>query len=79
MTPGQGASAELVGSILIGSAGFTGLPVSTTHIVTSGIAGTMVAGGQGVQGAMLTRIALTWLVTLPVTILLAGGLFYVLD
>jgi PiT family inorganic phosphate transporter len=37
MTPGQGASAELVGSVLIGSAGFTGLPVSTTHIITSGV------------------------------------------
>ncbi len=79
MTPGQGASAELVGSILIGTAGFTGLPVSTTHIITSGIAGTMIAGGQGVQMGMLTRIALAWLFTLPVTILLSAGLFYVLD
>ena len=79
MTPGQGASAELVGSILIGTAGVTGLPVSTTHIITSGIAGTMIAGGQGVQLGMLTRIALAWLFTLPVTILLAAGLFYVLD
>ena len=79
MTPGQGASAELVGGILIGTAGFTGLPVSTTHIITSGIAGTMVAGGQGVQGGMLVRIGLAWLFTLPVTMLLAGVLFYVLD
>ncbi len=79
MTPGQGASAELVGSILIGTAGFTGLPVSTTHIITSGIAGTMIAGGQGVQGGMLVRIGLAWLFTLPVTILLGGGLFYLLD
>ncbi len=79
MTPGQGASAELVGSILIGTAGFTGLPVSTTHIITSGIAGTMVAGGQGVQGGMLVRIGLAWLFTLPVTMVLSGGLFYVLD
>lgn len=79
MTPGQGASAELVGSVLIGTAGFTGLPVSTTHIITSGIAGTMIAGGQGVQVGMLTRIALAWVFTLPVTILLAAGLFYVLD
>ena len=78
MTPGQGVSAELVGSVLIGTAGFTGLPVSTTHIITSGIAGTMVAGGQGVQGAVLTRIALTWVITLPVTILLSACLFYVL-
>ena len=78
MTPGQGLSAELVSSVLIGTAGFTGLPVSTTHIVTSGIAGTMVAGGQGVQGNMLLRIALTWIMTLPVTMLLSAGLFYVL-
>ncbi len=79
MTPGQGASAELVGSILIGTAGFTGLPVSTTHIITSGITGTMVAGGQGVERGMVIRIALAWVFTLPVTILLAGALFYVLD
>ena len=79
MTPGQGASAELVGAVLIGTAGFTGLPVSTTHIITSGIAGTMIAGGQGVQRGMLVRIGLAWLFTLPVTILLAGVLFYVLD
>ncbi len=78
MTPGQGASAELVGSVLIGVAGFTGLPVSTTHIITSGIAGTMVAGGQGVQMSMLTRIALAWVFTLPVTMLIAGGMFYLL-
>ncbi len=79
MTPGQGASAELVGGILIGTAGFTGLPVSTTHIITSGIAGTMVVGGQGVQGGMLIRIGLAWLFTLPVTMVLSGVLFYVLD
>jgi inorganic phosphate transporter, PiT family len=79
MTPGQGASAEFVGSILIGTAGFTGLPVSTTHIITSGIAGTMIAGGQGVQRGMLVRIALAWVFTLPITMLVAGALFYLLD
>lgn len=79
MTPGQGGSAELVGSILIGTAGFTGLPVSTTHIITSGIAGTMIAGGQGVQRGMLVRIGLAWLFTLPATIVIAGILFYLLD
>ena len=78
MTPGQGASAELIGAGLIGIAGFTGLPVSTTHIITSGIAGTMVAGGQGVQRSMLTRIALAWVFTLPATMLISGGLFYLL-
>ena len=78
MTPGQGASAELVGAALIGVAGFTGLPVSTTHVITSGIAGTMIAGGQGVQKAMLVRIGLAWALTLPVTMLVSGGLFYLL-
>lgn len=78
MTPGQGASAELIGSLLIGTAGFTGLPVSTTHIITSGIAGTMAVGGQGLQRSMMVRIVITWLVTLPVTIGLSAGLFYVL-
>ena len=79
MTPGQGASAELVGSVLIGTAGFTGLPVSTTHIITSGITGTMIAGGQGVQTGILVRIGMAWLFTLPATILISGVLFYILD
>ena len=79
MTPGQGASAELVGSVLITTAGITGLPVSTTHIITSGIAGTMIAGGQGVQRGMLVRIALAWLFTLPVTVAISAGLFWLLD
>jgi len=78
MTPGQGGSAELVGAVLIGVAGFSGLPVSTTHIITSGIAGTMVAGGQGVQGGMVSRIVMAWVFTLPATILIAGALFFLL-
>ncbi len=78
MTPGQGASAELVGAVLIGMAGFTGLPVSTTHIITSGIAGTMVTGGQGVQGGMVRRIVMAWVFTLPATMVIAGILFYLL-
>ncbi len=57
LTPAQGASAELVGAGLIATAGFTGLPVSTTHVITSGIAGTMVGSGSGVNRGMLLRIA----------------------
>lgn len=79
LTPAQGASAELVSSVLIGISGFTGLPVSTTHIVTSGIAGTMVSSGAGLRYGMLSRIAIAWLVTLPVTILIAASLYYLLD
>jgi inorganic phosphate transporter, PiT family len=78
LTPAQGASAELVSAVLIGTAGFTGLPVSTTHIVTSGIAGTMVTSGAGLQYGMISRILIAWLLTLPMTILIAGGLYYLL-
>jgi len=78
LTPAQGASAELVSAVLIGTAGFTGLPVSTTHIVTSGIAGTMVTSGAGLQYGMISRILMAWLLTLPMTILIAGGLYYLL-
>jgi inorganic phosphate transporter, PiT family len=79
LVPAQGASAELVAAGLIGFAGFTGYPVSTTHVVTGGIAGTMVASGAGVQPATLWRIALAWILTLPATITLSCGLFYLLS
>jgi PiT family inorganic phosphate transporter len=78
LTPAQGASAEVVAAILIGTAGFTGLPVSTTHIVTSGIAGTMVTSGAGLRYRMVSRIVIAWLITLPVTISIAAGLYYLL-
>lgn len=78
LTPAQGASAEVVSAALIGVAGFTGLPVSTTHIVTSGIGGTMVTAGAGLRYGMLSRVLTAWLLTLPVTIVVAGGLYYLL-
>jgi PiT family inorganic phosphate transporter len=79
LTPAQGASAEVVSALLIGTAGFTGLPVSTTHIVTSGIAGTMVSSGAGLQYGVISRIVTAWVLTLPVTICIAGGLYYLLS
>jgi inorganic phosphate transporter, PiT family len=79
LTPAQGASAELVSALLIGISGFTGFPVSTTHIVTSGIAGTMAGSGAGLKYGMLSRIAIAWLITLPVTIVIAASLYYLLD
>lgn len=66
LTPAQGASAELVGAGLIATAGYTGLPVSTTHIITAGIAGTMLGSGSGINRGMLVKIALAWICTLPV-------------
>ena len=79
LTPAQGAAAETVSAVLIGLSGFSGLPVSTTHIVTSGIAGTMVISGADLHFPMLSRIVIAWLVTLPVTILIAGGLYYLFE
>jgi PiT family inorganic phosphate transporter len=78
MTPAQGAAAEVVSAAVIGVAGFTGLPVSTTHIVTSGIGGTMVSAGAGLQYATISRIVMAWVFTLPVTILISAGIYYLL-
>jgi inorganic phosphate transporter, PiT family len=78
LTPAQGACAEVVAAILIGTAGFTGAPVSTTHIVTAGITGTMATARAGIRYGMISRILIAWVFTLPVTILVAGGLYYLL-
>jgi inorganic phosphate transporter, PiT family len=78
LTPAQGAATEVVSATLIGLAGVTGLPVSTTHIVTAGIGGTMVASGAGLKYSMIGRVIMAWVLTLPVTILISGGLYYVL-
>lgn len=74
----QGASAELVAMSTIGLAAWLGLPVSTTHVLSSGIAGTMVSQGAGVQGSTVTKIALAWVLTLPAAILLSALLYGVM-
>jgi phosphate/sulfate permease len=80
MSYAQGASAELVASMGIGLASAYGAPVSTTHMLSSGIAGSMVAkkGLKNLQKGTIKTIALTWILTLPVTIILSGGLFLLL-
>ncbi len=77
MSYAQGASAEIVASMGIGMASAYGLPVSTTHMLSSGIAGSMVAkkGLKNLQKGTIKTIALAWILTLPVTIVLSGGLF----
>ena len=75
LTYAQGAAAELVAALTIGGATYLALPVSTTQVVSSGIAGTMVANGNGVQGQTVTRILIAWALTLPATMLLSGGLY----
>jgi phosphate/sulfate permease len=71
----QGASAEIVAMGTIALADFGGLPVSTTQVLSSGIAGTMVANRSGLQLKTIRNIALAWVLTFPVSMLLAGVLF----
>jgi inorganic phosphate transporter, PiT family len=78
LTYAQGASAELVAMSLIQAADMYHLPVSTTHVLTSGVAGTMAANGSGLQWATVRNLLMAWVLTLPASILLAGGLYIVL-
>ncbi len=75
LTYAQGAAAELVAFGTIEAADLLGLPVSTTHILSSGIAGTMVANGSGIQKETVRNIVLAWVLTLPVCVLLGAALF----
>jgi PiT family inorganic phosphate transporter len=77
LTYAQGASAELVAAAMIGVADGLGLPVSTTHVLSSGVAGTMAANGSGLQMATVRNLVLAWVLTLPVSILLSGVLYYI--
>jgi PiT family inorganic phosphate transporter len=78
LTYAQGASAELVAMTLIQAADMYHLPVSTTHVLTSGVAGTMAANGTGLQWSTVRNLLMAWVLTLPASILLSGGLFIVL-
>jgi PiT family inorganic phosphate transporter len=75
LTYAQGASAELVAMATIGAADTFGLPVSTTHVLSSGIAGTMYANRSGLQGDTVRNILLAWVLTLPVCVFLGASLF----
>ena len=76
MTYAQGASAEVVAMMTIGAADMYGLPVSTTHVLSSGVAGSMVANGSGLQLRTLRNLAMAWVLTLPAAILLSGSLYW---
>src|SRR6201999_4511792 len=78
LTYGQGAAAELVAAGTIMGAEFIGVPVSTTHILSSGVAGTMAANRSGLQWSTLRSIALAWVITLPAAMTLAGGLYFII-
>jgi len=77
LTYAQGACAELIAMCTIIAADNFGMPVSTTHVLSSGIAGTMVANGSGLQWSTLRSIAMAWVCTLPAAALISGSLFWV--
>ena len=76
LTYAQGASAETVAMLTIGAADMFGLPVSTTHVLSSGVAGTMVANGGGLQMQTIRNLLMAWVLTLPAAILLSGSLYW---
>jgi PiT family inorganic phosphate transporter len=76
MTYGMGASAELMAATTILLAERFGLPVSTTHILSSGVAGASVANGAGLQARTIRNMALAWVLTLPAVMALSGGLYW---
>jgi PiT family inorganic phosphate transporter len=78
LTYAQGACAELVAMATISAADNFGLPVSTTHVLSSGVAGTMAANKSGLQVSTIRNIAMAWVFTLPAAALLSGGLFFLL-
>ncbi|MBI2740998.1 MAG: inorganic phosphate transporter [Rhodospirillales bacterium] len=75
LTYAQGASAELVAAGTIGAADVFGLPVSTTHVLSSGVAGTMAANGSGLQMATVRNLLMAWVLTLPAAITLSASLY----
>ena len=70
------AAAELVAATTIGMADALGMPVSTTHVLSSGVAGTMWANRSGIQPDTVRKIAAAWILTLPVAMALSGGLYW---
>ena len=77
LTYAQGASAEIVAMATIGLADAYGLPVSTTHVLSSGVAGTMAANGSGINWSTLRNMALAWVMTLPAAMVIAGSLYVI--
>jgi PiT family inorganic phosphate transporter len=76
LTYGQGAAAEITAMVTIGLADGMGLPVSTTHVLSSGVAGTMAANHSGIQMGTVKNLLLAWVLTLPVAMMLSGTLYW---
>jgi PiT family inorganic phosphate transporter len=76
LTYAQGAAAEITAMATIGAADWFGLPVSTTHVLSSGVAGTMMANHSGLQMSTVRNLLLAWVLTLPASICLSASLFW---
>ena len=76
LTYAQGMSAELVAMLTIGAADTFGLPVSTTHVLSSGVAGTMAANRSGLQWSTIRNLLMAWVLTLPAAVVLSGSLYW---
>jgi PiT family inorganic phosphate transporter len=76
LTYAQGAAAEITAMATIGAADYFGLPVSTTHVLSSGVAGTMAANHSGLQWGTVRSLLMAWVLTLPVAMTLSGFLFW---
>lgn len=76
LTYAQGAAAEITAMLTIGAADGFGLPVSTTHVLSSGVAGTMAANHSGLQWGTVRNLLMAWVLTLPMAMVLAGVLFW---
>lgn len=76
MTYAQGMSAQMTAAVSIGLASYTGMPVSTTHVLSSSVAGAMVVDGGGLQRKTVTSILMAWVFTLPAAIILSGVLYW---
>ena len=76
LTYAQGACAEITAAATIAAADGYGLSVSTTHVLSSGIAGTMAANGSGLQWSTVRNIAMAWVLTLPAAMVLSGALYF---
>jgi inorganic phosphate transporter, PiT family len=76
LTYAQGAAAEITAMFTIGAADWFGMPVSTTHVLSSGVAGTMYANRSGLQWGTVRNLLMAWVLTLPVAMMLSGFLFW---
>lgn len=76
MTYAQGLSAQLTTAISIGAASYAGMPVSTTHVLSASVTGSMLIHGWGVQKKIIKNILITWILTLPVSIMLSSSFYW---